>query len=298
MRTSAPLVSIGIPTYNRKLQIERAIYSALEQDYQNIEVLVSDNASTDGTAAVCELLAAKHPNVIVRQQAQNQGPTANFMEVLDMAQGEYFMWLGDDDHIDQGYVSAAVSVLERSPLVELASGQVRYYRGGAFAFVGRHFNITSSRGWLRCASYLWRVTDNGVFYGLMRTGTVRRLRLKNVLGGDWLLLARVAMKGHIAMSQAVAVHRELGGTSDSHGVTVRILGLSKLQGIFPKVTIALNACRDVADGGFPFANSRLQNGVLATLVLALMLTKALVENSLYLAWRTRNMFRFWKPSEG
>lgn len=295
MNMSSPLVSIGIPTYNRAALIARAIGSALGQDYPNIEILISDNASTDGTAAICETIAATHANVRVHHQACNLGPTANFMTVLAMAKGKYFMWLGDDDHIDGQYVSVAVSTLEQDPLVELASGRPCYYRDGAFVFTGKVFSVLSSLGWLRLSSYYWQVTDNGVFYGLMRTATVRRLQFTNVMGGDWLLIAKIAAVGQIVTSPAVAVHRELGGASLSHRKTAQTLGLPAWQGVFPKVSLALNASRDIASGGHPFDDRVTRRGSLAAMVFCLLLLKTLVEQLAYVAMRGRNLLKRLNP---
>lgn len=295
MSMSNPLVSIGIPTYNRKALIARSIESALAQDYPSIEVLISDNASTDGTAAICATMAATHPNVRVHHQACNLGPTANFMTVLAMAKGKYFMWLGDDDHIDPQYVSVAVATLEQNSLVELASGRACYYRDGAFAFTGKVFSVLSYLGWLRLSSYYWQVTDNGVFYGLMRMATVRRFRFTNVMGGDWLLVARIAAAGQVITSPAVAVHRELGGASLSHSKTARTLGLSAWQGVFPKISLALNASRDVASGGYPFDSRVTRRWSLAAMVFCILLLKSLVEHLTYMAMRGRNLLKRLNP---
>jgi hypothetical protein len=186
--------------------------------------------------------------------------------------------------------------LEQSPQVELASGQARYYHDGAFAFIGKELSVITSPGWLRLALYYWQVTDNGVFYGLMRTDTVRRVRFENVLGGDWLLIARIAAAGNIVTSTAAAVHRELGGTSHSHGNTARTLGLPALQAVFPKLTLALNAGRDVAVGGYPFDSRSTRRWPLAALVFGLMLLKALVAHLAYAAMRGRNLLKRLNPS--
>lgn len=82
----------------------RAIESALNQDFQNIELLISDNASTDETEAICLDAARRDNRVKYLRQQTNQGATANFREVLRQSGGEFFMWLADDDWLDQSYV--------------------------------------------------------------------------------------------------------------------------------------------------------------------------------------------------
>ena len=100
MSDKAPLVSIGIPTHNRERLVSRAIESALHQDYPHIEIVISDNASTDSTPEICRRYSQERPNVRYIQQTQNVGATKNFDAVLQRSSGEFFMWLGDDDWLD------------------------------------------------------------------------------------------------------------------------------------------------------------------------------------------------------
>ena len=111
MSEKAPLVSIGIPTYNRERLIGRAIESALHQDYPNIEIVISDNASTDATPEICRRYAQEQPNVRYVQQSRNLGATRNFDAVLQQSSGQFFMWLGDDDWLDPNYVRLALARL-------------------------------------------------------------------------------------------------------------------------------------------------------------------------------------------
>src|SRR4051812_48138560 len=96
----APLVSIGIPTFNRAESLRRSIRSALAQDHPALEVVVSDDGSTDNTAAVVAELAAHDARLRCVSQAVNLGHARNFQAVLEAARGEYFMWLSDDDWLD------------------------------------------------------------------------------------------------------------------------------------------------------------------------------------------------------
>ena len=88
-------VSIGIPTINRSSLALRAIRSALAQTYSDVEVIVSDDASTDDTVAcVQEIL---DPRLVLVQQQNRLGLVGNFDFCLRHATGEYFLLLGDDD---------------------------------------------------------------------------------------------------------------------------------------------------------------------------------------------------------
>jgi glycosyltransferase involved in cell wall biosynthesis len=80
MIESPSLVSIGIPTYNRAELLKRAIESALNQDYKNIEVIISDNASTDDTESICQFYCNQDARLKYVRHSQNRGPGANFSE--------------------------------------------------------------------------------------------------------------------------------------------------------------------------------------------------------------------------
>jgi len=93
--SAAPKITIGIPTLNRRSYLMLALESALAQTYSNIEVIVSDNASTDDTLEY--LAAITDPRLRVLRQSQNIGMVGNFNATLDAATGEFFLLLSDDD---------------------------------------------------------------------------------------------------------------------------------------------------------------------------------------------------------
>ena len=77
-----PQVSIGLAVYNGEKYLHRSISSLLAQDYENFELIISDNASTDGTPKICEQYAQKDSRVTFRRGERNVGPVANFRYVL------------------------------------------------------------------------------------------------------------------------------------------------------------------------------------------------------------------------
>ena len=99
MSNSLPLVSIGIPTYNRRDLACRAVRSVLDQSYGNLEIIVSDNASTDGTADAVEAIADSRIKLL--KQPSNIGMIGNFNACLIAASGEYFLMLSDDDLLER-----------------------------------------------------------------------------------------------------------------------------------------------------------------------------------------------------
>jgi glycosyltransferase involved in cell wall biosynthesis len=93
-----PRLSIGMPVYNGEAYVREAIDSLLSQTTGDFELVISDNASTDGTAAICRAYAAQDSRVRYIRQANNLGAAGNFKFVLQAAEHcEYFMWAACDD---------------------------------------------------------------------------------------------------------------------------------------------------------------------------------------------------------
>ena len=95
-----PLVSILIPVFNRENFIEECIRSALTQTYTNIEVVVVDNASNDGTWAICERIATSDQRVKIFRNDLNVGPVRNWICCAKEAKGELSKILFSDDYLE------------------------------------------------------------------------------------------------------------------------------------------------------------------------------------------------------
>lgn len=108
-------VSIIIPTYNRAIYLEAAIASALAQDYKDLEVVISDNASTDNTELVAKAFS-RDLRVKYFKNPENIGMVRNWHKaVFEYAQGEWFLILSDDDIlINSKFISQAMKIVESS----------------------------------------------------------------------------------------------------------------------------------------------------------------------------------------
>lgn len=106
------LVSILIPVYNREALIEETVNSALNQTYRNIEVVLVDNKSTDGTWQVLQKLAIKDTRIKIFHNETNIGPVRNWKRCIDEASGEYGKILWSDDLIAPEFLEKTVPFLE------------------------------------------------------------------------------------------------------------------------------------------------------------------------------------------
>jgi glycosyltransferase involved in cell wall biosynthesis len=242
---SKPKVSVGIPTFNRGADLLKTVESVLSQDYSNLEVIISDNASTDNTKALCREMSLNDSRIKYICQSVNQGPTPNFREVLARSSGDYFMWLGDDDWIDGSYIRRCLNELLGHEDYSLVCGLSTYHQDGHEPFAGEIINLNERSPIIRITKYYATVGRNGAFYGLMRRAQISQIALENVMGGDWLFVATVAFLGRIGTLRDVSIHRRIGGASLSYSKMARGLSLTRFEAHLPHLAIAAFAFKNI-----------------------------------------------------
>jgi glycosyltransferase involved in cell wall biosynthesis len=194
----APLVSIGLPVFNGEATIKQALGSLIGQDYPNIEIIVSDNASTDRTVHITKRVLKKHPNYQVVEQPENRGPHANFAAVLEKAKGDYFMWAADDDVWKPQFVSRLVAELEAHPeaCVAMCATDLVDQAGRRIDTIRFKDRLDPNpKGPLAMgALVLTPYKFNYFIYGLYRTALLRKgIRYwPHALGGDRMFVAQFA----------------------------------------------------------------------------------------------------------
>ncbi|MBA3295368.1 MAG: glycosyltransferase family 2 protein [Acidobacteria bacterium] len=212
--SSTPLVSVGVPVYNGAQFLPRALDALLAQDWPSLEILVSDNGSTDASAGIAESYAARDPRVRLMRSPVNAGMEANFARVLQSARGRYFMWAACDDWWGPQFVRRLVAALEQTPAAVVAMSAVeRVDESGALVDVVRHGGAADPS---RMSA--WRLTmqlAGGRPYHLFVYGLYRRDFLERaftgfarVVAADRLFICRVAMAGRFAYVDEV-LHRRL-----------------------------------------------------------------------------------------
>lgn len=113
-------VSIGLPVYNGEDFIAEAIQSVLDQTYDNIELVICDNGSTDGTASICRQFADQSDKIFYYRYEENRGAAWNYNQTFQLSTGDYFRWLAADDYLAPELVERSVAVLDERPEVVLA----------------------------------------------------------------------------------------------------------------------------------------------------------------------------------
>src|SRR6185312_8647929 len=123
---AAPAVTIGIPVYNGERYLEEAIRSALGQTNGDLELVISDNASTDRTAEICRDYALQDSRLRYFRNPSNLGAAPNYNIVFSHARGRFFKWLAHDDLMTPTYVEKVTRVLEARPEAVLCNSVVAY----------------------------------------------------------------------------------------------------------------------------------------------------------------------------
>lgn len=254
-----PPVSVGIPTFDRAATLERAVRSLLAQTHTNLDIIISDNASSDDTETLCRTLAMQDARVRYIRQDQQIGPTANFNAVFEAMRSPFAMVLADDDWVEPDYVERCLFALQQQPDCVAVSGRGRYWRGETMLTrQGLDLQLPQREGTERARAF-WRVVGDGegessTFFGVMRAEVLRRATpMPNVLGGDMLVTARVVFQGCVCTLDDVYLNRSLGGSSVSTASIVATLGLPSRQGSFPSFVIAGHALRDFGWGSPVYA---------------------------------------------
>ena len=123
-----PLVSILIPTYNRKELLKRALDSVLKQTYKNIEIYVTDNASSDGTDLLMNEYCYNDKRIIYNRREKNIGPLYNGSEAYNHLKGKYAILLCDDDYfVSDTFFENAVKIMEENENVVIVRGIVKCF---------------------------------------------------------------------------------------------------------------------------------------------------------------------------
>lgn len=243
---SAPIVSIGIPTYNRPQMLERALHCLVNQTYPHLEIIVSNDCSNNSEVDAVIAKFTGDPRVKYFNQPVNIGMTSNQNFVLRQASGSFFMRLADDDYIDSDYIENCLNFLLEHPDYSSAYGPAKYYNlKNDWLDDDAKIDLIEDKGSDRVRHYIKNVRYNGTSYGLMRRENWRYLFVENKLANDWFLVSRIAFIGKFKMLENTHSHLSAGGISQSIDHLTTSLGSSSITKSFFYLTIAKNIFMDI-----------------------------------------------------
>ncbi len=198
-----PRVSIGLPVYNGERYLGEALRSVREQDLEDIEIVVSDNGSTDGTEEICRSAAAQDSRIRYLRQPANRGGAWNFMNVARAARGELFTWMAADDVKLPAFVSRCVAALDDAgPQVVFACPRTQLIDADGVVFErlnDEHMGLDAATAHERIRNLL-RSQASHVLYGVIRSDVLHASRgILPMVGDDMVLLTELVCRGRMAL---------------------------------------------------------------------------------------------------
>lgn len=193
-----PLVSIGIPVYNGERFLAESLDSIRSQRYHNLEIIIVDNASTDGTPFIIDRYAEADPRFMVYRNETNLGAAANYNLAFRYAHGTYFKWASCDDLIDPDFIARCVKVLERDRSAVLCYPKTVLISesGETIGIYEDRCNLDEGSEFRRFRHFLRTCRLCNSIFGVVRADALSRTPLiEPYVASDFVLLARLALFG-------------------------------------------------------------------------------------------------------
>jgi glycosyltransferase involved in cell wall biosynthesis len=206
-----------MPVYNGGEALRRVFESIVRQTYKTFKLVISDNASTDGTESICRELSAKDERVIYIRQPKNIGAEANFDFVLSKADTEYFMWAAADDVRSSEFIEKNVEFLDGN-LDFLGSTCPVRFAGGEFDPVTMGDQTREESDPFERMLNFFRIWHaNGRFYSLFRTDVLRAVKFsgRTFFAADWIMVVELLERGKFKRLDSGFVELGRNGISNS-----------------------------------------------------------------------------------
>lgn len=196
---SIPKVSVGLPVYNGEKYVRQALDSLLDQDFDEFEIVICDNASTDGTEGICRAYAARDQRIRYFRNETNIGASPNYNRTFELARGQYFKWCAHDDRCHRSFLSRCVAVLDAAPpsvalvypLCDVIGELSEVLQRAPDCMINK-----AKRPWQRLGFVLRNVGWAYSLWGLIRSSHLRGTRLMaEGAQNDYVLLAELSLRG-------------------------------------------------------------------------------------------------------
>ena len=184
--SEGPCITVGLPVYNSVNTIEQALEGLLNQTHRQFKLLISDNASTDGTSSILDEWAARDQRIVLHRQQTNIGHTQNFRYVLDQADTEFFTWHASDDFVSSNYLAQMLRALAAQPRCGFVAPKIIHVNVDGTPVEELPVPDVTECSRLGRVKALLRQSWGHRIYGLFRTDELRRAKaLAEEFGYVW-----------------------------------------------------------------------------------------------------------------
>lgn len=196
--TESPLITIGLPVYNSERYLRQSLDSLLGQTYSDFVLVISDNASTDGTAEICRQYAAADSRVKYYRNETNIGNPRNFNRVADLCATRYLKWSTADDYWAPTFLERSLEIMERDSTIALCYPQATLVdeEGGNPKEYDDVLHLVQEDPADRFIALLERIKLAHQHLGLIRMSCLRQTHLLGAfVASDINLLAELTLYG-------------------------------------------------------------------------------------------------------
>jgi glycosyltransferase involved in cell wall biosynthesis len=217
-----PEVSIGMPVYNGARFLRSTLDSLLQQTFGDFELIISDNASTDGTQAICEEYAQRDARIRYVRQPQNMGAVFNWNFVAQEASGLFFKWASANDRCDDQLLEKCVAELRGNSAVTLVYSRTALINDNDDVLSDylrdpEILDASPSDRFIRARESL---EMNNAQSGLIRLDVLRRTRgERGYPAGDMVLMAELALYGGFKLLPERLFYRRVDRRSTARYLT-------------------------------------------------------------------------------
>jgi len=252
MTMTSPLVSIGMPVHNGSSLLREALQQIIEQTYKNLEIIISNNNSSDETHDICKSFAEKDSRIKYYHQQQTLTAWENFKFVLTKSHGEYFAWAAHDDRHSLNYIEILTNALEKNSKACLAftdfslfnshnkftpemQESYRYYQGEKCTSIRKSF-----KKMVHCIHT----------YGLMRTEKIKSYSFIDIdYGGDLSFIAYMSFRGDFLYVEGGMFYYFEPSVPKNPKDRALEVSLKKLKPL-PRVRIAWHTARNICEAQY------------------------------------------------
>jgi glycosyltransferase involved in cell wall biosynthesis len=297
MKTRSPQVTIGIPVFNGERYLSKTLDSLLNQTFEDFELIISDNASTDFTEPLCRNYAEGDQRIRYYRNRVNVGMASNYARVFELRRGEYFKWAAADDLCMPEFLSRCIEVLQSDSTIVLAYARASYIDENG-RFIGNDesgWSIQSQSAYERLRQVIYIESDVNleIWSGLARADAVSKTRLMpNYPCGDKRTLGEISLVGKIVeIPERLYIRRHHAAASSCNTTNP-----DWMKDFFKtkKVNMYLPTCRLCLDHFFTVIRSNLDVSQKCSLTFAigrsLYWSRALITKELRIA--AKDLFRW------
>lgn len=206
-----PKVSVGLPVYNGEKYIEGAILSILKQDFEDFELIISDNGSNDKTAHICMKYAAIDNRIKYHRSDTNHGAAWNYNKVVSLSKGEYFKWATHDDECLPSFLTKCIKILQNNDDIVLAYTSTRFIDNvGNFLYDDEdRLETLFEKSYLRLWNTILNISNSNAIFGVIRREAMNRTRLIGpFIASDYVFLAELSILGKfMEIQEHLFLHR-------------------------------------------------------------------------------------------